>query len=58
MDLYKILYSCIPSISGGDGTAKSGEGGDDPEENLWPFFNAMCFKGFHDGELYIYIDIH
>lgn len=35
-------------LSGGDGTVKSGEG-DDPEENLWPYFNAMCYKGFGDG---------
>jgi DnaJ family protein A protein 5 len=37
-------------LSGGDGTAKTGEATDDPEENLWPFFNAGCFKGFSDGE--------
>ena len=40
--------------SGGDGTAKSGDV-DNPEENLWPFFNSSCFNGFHDGNTILYV---
>ena len=38
-------------IRGGDGTTNTGDDVVSPEVNLWPYFNATCFKDFHDGTL-------